>query len=65
MIQVQVVLYTAISATSYYRFCGSTPFEIERIILSMLAVRTCLYGLPNITLALDRVHVGIMRQRVL
>jgi len=28
LIQVQAVLYTGISATSYYRFCGSTPFEI-------------------------------------
>ena len=27
LIQVQTVLYAVISATSYYRFCGSTPFE--------------------------------------
>ena len=26
--QVQTVLYTIISATSYYRFRGTTPFEI-------------------------------------
>ena len=30
LIQVQAVLYVVISATSYYRFCGSTPFEIAR-----------------------------------
>jgi len=30
LIQVQAVLYTIISATSYYRFRGSTPFEITR-----------------------------------
>jgi len=30
LIQVQVVLYAVISATSYYRFRGSTPFEIAR-----------------------------------
>jgi len=28
MIQVQAVLYAVISATSYYRFHGSSPFEI-------------------------------------
>jgi len=28
LIQVQAVLYAVISATSYYRFRGSTPFEI-------------------------------------
>ena len=28
LIQVQVVLYAVISASSYYRFRGSTPFEI-------------------------------------
>ena len=28
LIQVQVVLYAIISVTSYYRFRGSTPFEI-------------------------------------
>ena len=28
LIQVQVVLCTIISATSYYWFCGFTPFEI-------------------------------------
>ena len=30
MIQVQAVLYAVISATSYYQFRGSTPFEITR-----------------------------------
>jgi len=30
LIQVQVVLYAIISATSYYWFCGFTPFEITR-----------------------------------
>jgi len=28
LIQVQAVLYAVLSATSYYRFLGSTPFEI-------------------------------------
>ena len=28
LIQVQAVLYAVISATSYYQFCGSTPFKI-------------------------------------
>ena len=28
--QVQAVLYAVISATSYYQFRGSTPFEIAR-----------------------------------
>ena len=30
LIQVQAVLYAVISATTYYRFPGSTPFEIAR-----------------------------------
>ena len=30
MTQVKVVLYAIISATSYYWFLGSTPFEITR-----------------------------------
>jgi len=30
LIQVQAVLYTVISATSYDWVCGSTPFEIAR-----------------------------------
>ena len=30
MIQVQAVLYAVISATSYYRFRGSTSFAIAR-----------------------------------
>jgi len=33
LIQVQAVLYAIISATSYYRCSGSTPFEIARGIL--------------------------------
>ena len=33
LIQVQAVLYAVISATSYYRFCGSTPFEIARAVV--------------------------------
>ena len=28
--QVKAVLFAVISATSYYRFLGSTPFEITR-----------------------------------
>ena len=32
LIQVQVILYAVISATSYYRFCASIPFEITRCI---------------------------------
>jgi len=28
--QVKVILFAIISATSYYRFRGSTPFEIAR-----------------------------------
>jgi len=30
LIPAQVVLYAVISATSYYRFYGSTPFKIAR-----------------------------------
>jgi len=28
LVQVQAVLYTINSATSYYQFCGTTPFKI-------------------------------------
>ena len=33
LIQVKAILFVVISATSYYRFLGSTPFEITRGII--------------------------------
>jgi len=40
LIQVQAVLYAVISATSYYQFRGSTPFEIARGVMVSNATHT-------------------------
>ena len=39
--QVKVVLFAVVSATSYYRFLGSTPFKIARGIYGQQPNYTC------------------------
>jgi len=52
LIQVKAILFIVISATSYYQFLGSTPFEIVRGIIVSVGNSSQNTGVCGINLAM-------------